>query len=436
MTEFKNKRVTVAGLGHFGGGIAVSRWLVSQGAKVLVTDQASPEKLADSVAKLGDLPIEFHLGEHREEDFTSCDLLVTSPAIPPTNPFLVAAKNAGVPITTEIRLFIERCPATIIGITGTKGKSTTTKLLGLMLDKKFKTWVGGNLGGSLLEQLPQMEKSDLVILELSSYMLEHLRPIHWSPHVALVTMISQDHIEWHGNVEAYIDAKKNIVRFQRPDDVAILCEENDESASFATATAARVVLYGLKSRKFFNLKLAGAHNQLNAQAAFAAADVFGVNWDDAQDAIANFQGLPHRLELVYQSDGVSYYNDSIATIPEAAVAALESFPPKRVIQIVGGYDKGLPLGAMCAALTRRAKAVLCIGKTGPTIAATMSQADIPNAAAVYQCGDLPTAMKLAKQIAIAGDIVLLSTGCASYDQFVNFEARGEMFTKIVRRKSE
>jgi UDP-N-acetylmuramoylalanine--D-glutamate ligase len=432
MQDVQNKRVTVAGLGHFGGGIAVSRWLVSQGAKVLVTDKSPQDKLTDSLEKLHDLPIEFRLGEHREEDFTSCDLLVTSPAIPPSNPFLVAAKNAGVPITTEIRLFIERCPAAIIGITGTKGKSTTTKLLGLMLEKKFKTWVGGNLGGSLLEQLPLMGKTDVVILELSSYMLEHLRPMRWSPHVAVVTMISQDHIEWHGNVEAYIDAKKNIVRFQRADDVAILCEENDESASFATAAAGRVVLYGLKSRKLFNLKLAGAHNQLNAQAAFAAADVFGVMWDDAQSAIENFAGLPHRLELVHQIGGVSFYNDSIATIPEAAVAALESFPSKRVIQIVGGYDKGLPLGAMCAVLTRRAKAVLCIGKTGPTIAATMSQADIPSAAAVYECGDLATAMKLAKQIAVAGDVVLLSTGCASYDQFVNFEVRGEMFAKLAR----
>jgi UDP-N-acetylmuramoylalanine--D-glutamate ligase len=432
MLDLQNKRVTVAGLGHFGGGIEVSRWLVSQGAKVLVTDKESAEKLADSVEKLRGLPIEFHLGGHREEDFISCDLVVTSPAIPLNNPYLAAARKAGVPITTEICLFIERCPAEIIGITGTKGKSTTTKLLGLMLEKQFKTWVGGNLGGSLLEKLPLISETDLVILELSSYMLEHLRSMKWSPHVAIVTFISQDHTEWHGNVEAYIDAKKNIVRFQRANDVAILSEENAESASFSRDTIARTVLYGLKDRKLFNLKLAGIHNQLNAQAAYAAADVFGVNWDDAQEAIADFEGLPHRLQLVHESNGVKFYNDSIATIPEAAVAALESFPPKSVIQIVGGYDKGLPLGAMCAALTRHAKAVLCIGNTGPKIAEIMSKADIPSAAAVYQCGDLHTAVKLSKQIATSGDIVLLSTGCASYDQFVNFEARGEMFTNLAR----
>ncbi|WP_428939095.1 UDP-N-acetylmuramoyl-L-alanine--D-glutamate ligase [Fontivita pretiosa] len=434
MQEVRDKRVTVAGLGRFGGGIEVTRWLVAQGARVLVTDKDTPENLAESLKKLEGLPIELRLGEHRVEDFTNCDLVVASPAIPPTNEYLAAARRAGVPVTTEIRLFIERCPGTIIGVTGTKGKSTTAKLTELMLSRRYKTWLGGNFGGSLLPRLPEMCKTDLVVLELSSYMLEHLRPMQWSPHVAIVTMITQDHVSWHGSFEAYLDAKKNIVRFQRPDDVAVLSEENELSASFARETKARIVQYGLRGRKLFTLTIPGRHNQLNAQAAYAAADVFGVSWDEAQLAVRDFPGLPHRLQLVHQTpDGVRFVNDSIATIPEAAVAALESFPPKRVIQIVGGYDKGLPLGAMCAALTRHAKAVLCIGATGPAIAQTMAQADIPNAAAVYQCGDLPTAMKLARQIAAPGDVVLLSPGCASYDQFPNFEARGQAFTSLARQ---
>jgi UDP-N-acetylmuramoylalanine--D-glutamate ligase len=335
-------------------------------------------------------------------------------------------------VTTEIRLFIERCPATIVGVTGTKGKSTTSTLLHRMLSARFKTWLGGNIGGSLLGKLGDISKTDITVLELSSYMLEHLRSLRWSPHVAVVTMLTQDHIEWHGTPEAYIDAKKNIVRFQRPDDIAVIGEDNAEAASFAHETAGRVVQYGLRDRKPFALKLAGIHNQLNAQAAFAAAHALGVTWDEAQDAVREQSGLPHRLEHVHTFNGVAYYNDSIATIPEAAVAALESFPSKRVIQIVGGYDKHLPLGPMCAALTRHAKAALCIGTTGPQIAATMGQADIPNAAAVYQCGDLPTAMKIAHEIAVDGDVVLLSTGCASYDQFTNFEARGEAFAKLAR----
>ncbi len=191
MEDPRGKRVTVAGLGRFGGGIEVSRWLAGQGARVLVTDRDPAEKLAESVKKLEGLPIEFRLGEHRAEDFTSADLVVTSPAIPPMNPYLQAATEAGVPVTTEIRLFIERCPCRrILGVTGTKGKSTTTAMLGEVLRTRFTTWVGGNIGGSLLDRLPRMQPDDLVVLELSSYMLEHLRPMRWSPHVAVVTMIS------------------------------------------------------------------------------------------------------------------------------------------------------------------------------------------------------------------------------------------------------
>jgi UDP-N-acetylmuramoylalanine--D-glutamate ligase len=427
--DFRNKRITVAGLGRFGGGIGVARWLVQQGAKVLVTDQAAAEKLAGSVKQLEGLPIELRLGEHQEGDFTSADLVVTSPAIPPTNPFLKAATDAGVPITTEILLFIERCPArTIVGVTGTKGKSTTTKLLSLMLASRFKVWTGGNIGGSLLFDLPQIEPGHLVVLELSSYMLEHIRPMRWSPQVALVTMVGVDHIEWHGSAEAYVEAKKNIVRFQKPDDIAVVSEQNETSASFADVTKARLVRYGLRDRRPFALTIPGKHNQLNAQAAFAAAQALGVSWDHAQAAVRDFPGLPHRLQLVHTSKGIRYFNDSIATIPEAAIAALESFPEGKVIQIVGGYDKHLDMRAMCDALAARAKAVLTIGALGPAIAAMVRNAE-PQAT-VQECGDLSTAMHAARELASSGDIVLLSTGCASYDQFVNFEQRGDLFTQL------
>lgn len=430
--QLKNTRVTVAGLGRFGGGIAVSKWLVQRGARVLVTDQAPADKLADSIKQLDGFSITFRLGEHRREDFTETDLVCTSPAIPPTNEYLVAAREAGVPITTEIKLFIERCPARIIGVTGTKGKSTTTRLLGLMLATKHKVRTGGNIGGSLLFDLPRIAAGDLVVLELSSYMLEHLRSMQWSPSVALVNMISVDHVEWHGNVENYIDAKRNIVRFQKPDDIAVLSELNEESASFAEHTKARIVKYGIGDRRPFALVIPGRHNQLNAQAAFAAANALGVSWDDAQRAVNDFPGLPHRLQLVHTSaNDVRYFNDSIATIPEAAVAALESFPVRRVIQIVGGYDKHLDMSAMCAALAQRAKAILTIGVLGPAIARDVRTA-FESSCAIHECGDLETGMNRARAIASPGDIVLLSPGCASYDQFPNFEVRGEQFVKLSR----
>jgi UDP-N-acetylmuramoylalanine--D-glutamate ligase len=433
MQPVRNKRITLAGLGHFGGQIAAARWLVEQGAHVLVTDRSPAEKLTESVRQLDGLPIEFRLGEHRDEDFTSADLIVASPAIPPTNPFLQKATDAGVPITTEIRLFIERCPATILGVTGTKGKSTTTALLGEMLRTRFVTWVGGNIGKSLLFDLPQMNRTDLVVLELSSYMLEHLRPMRWSPHVAIVTMLSVDHLEWHGSLEAYIDAKKNIVRFQRPDDIAVLNGQDEASRSFAREAKSRIVNYGDTRAPIALRLLGGKHNQLNAQAALAAAQVVGVPFDAAQAAVLDFKGLPHRQQLVHEADGIRWFNDSIATIPEAAMAALESFPSRRVIQIVGGYDKHLPLTAMCNALRERAKAVLCIGQTGPAIGGTIAQTPQEVSVPVYQCGDLATAVKMARTIAASGDVVLLSPGCASYGQFENFEERGEVFTKLARQ---
>jgi UDP-N-acetylmuramoylalanine--D-glutamate ligase len=432
MRDISGKRVVVAGLGRFGGGIAVSRWLAEQGARVLVTDQAAPAALADSCRQLDGLPIEYRLGEHREEDFTSADLIVASPAVPPGNKYLQAARDKDIPITTEIRLFIERCPARILGVTGTKGKSTTTAMLGEMLKRRHTTWVGGNIGKSLLFDLPRIQPDDLVVLELSSFMLEYLAEAKWSPHVALVSMIAPDHLDRHGTMEAYVDAKKNLLRYQSEADFAVLNEECLQSAEFAHAGKARVILFGLENRKLFKLKIPGRHNQLNAQGAFAAAGVMDISWHDAQEAVANFRGLPHRLELIHEENGISYYNDSIATIPEAAVAALEAFSPRTVIQIVGGYDKKLPLNAMYGPLVERAKAVLCIGATGPTIAQALGEAARIGAATVYECGDLPTAMRIAKQIAVPGDVVLLSTGCASYDQFVNFEERGEAFRKLAK----
>jgi UDP-N-acetylmuramoylalanine--D-glutamate ligase len=435
MLEIRDKRVTVVGLGHFGGQVAAARWLVEQGAQVLVTDKATPDKLADSIKQLEGLPIELRLGEHRLEDFTRADLIVASPAVPLSNEYLRAAREAGVPITTEIRLFVERCPATILGVTGTKGKSTTSALLGRMLEKRFTTFFGGNIGRSLLPELGKIDKTHLVVLELSSYMLEHLGAMRWSPHVSVVTMLAADHIEWHGSLAAYLEAKKNIVRYQRPDDFAILNEENPEGMALARETRARVVPFGVEGRRPFELLLPGRHNQLNAQAAYAAASVMGISWDEAQAAAGSFPGLPHRLQMVHESGGVRYYNDSIATIPEAAVAALESFPSKCVIQIVGGYDHHLPITAMCSALVDRAKAVLCIGQTGDQIADVLAGSPHASAAAVYRCGDLATAVRLARQIAVPHDVVLLSTGYKSYDQFANFEERGQAFARFARGAS-
>ena len=425
-TDVRHRRVTVLGLGHFGGGVAVTRWLAEQGATVTVTDDAPAEQLADAVAQLDGLPITFGLGpDHPPVD---ADLVVASPAVPPTHPGLVAAAAAGVPVTTEICLFAERCPAPVFGVTGTKGKSTTTTLLGRMLAPLGPTWVGGNIGRSLLADLPAIGPDDRVVLELSSFMLHHLGRTGWSPHVAVVTMVTRDHLDWHGSADAYVDAKRNVVRHQRPGDVAVL-NRLDPSADWTTAGWTR--FFNTTRDRPFALSLPGGHNQLNAQAAFAAAAAAGVTWEAAQAAVADFAGLPHRLEVVADVAGVRWVNDSIATIPEAAVAALRSFPAGHVVQIVGGSGKkGLSTEALCAALAADARAVLTVGDTGVALAADVNGRSPGRA---RSCGDLDAAVAAARDLARPGDVVLLSPGHPSYDQFVNFQRRGEAFTRLARR---
>jgi UDP-N-acetylmuramoylalanine--D-glutamate ligase len=396
-----------------------------------VTDKESARDLADSVKQLAGLPIEFRLGEHRALDFTSADLVVISPAIPPTNELLLAARRAGVPVTLEIQLFIERCPAKILGVTATKGKSTTSSMLGAMLRQKHTVHVGGNIGGSLLSDLPRIRPDDLVVLELSSYMLEHLKPMRWSPHVAVVGMIGRDHLEWHGGAEAYVDAKKNLVRFQSEKDFAVLNGECPAACGFADQTQSRVIKFKGNNAPAFQIPIAGDHNQLNAQGAFAAAKIVGIEWDDAQLAMRDYTPLPHRLQLVHESNGIKWINDSIATIPEAAIVAMRSYPKGKVIQIVGGHDKKLDMRQMCQILARECKAVLTIGQLGPALASMMRETP-GRSAELRECETLDRAVAEARKLAAPGDIVLLSPGCASYGQFHNFEERGEMFSKLAR----
>ncbi len=427
MTHVRGRHVTVLGLGHFGGGVAVSRWLVGQDARVTVVDDAPADRLADSVAELAGLPVAFRFGPG---DLPPSDLVVASPAVPPTHPMLAAARAAGVPVTTEICLFAERCPAPVFGVTGTKGKSTTATLLGRMLATAGPTWVGGNIGRSLLADLPAIRADHRVVLELSSFMLTYLGERAWSPQVAVVTMVTRDHLDWHGSVDAYTGAKRQVVAHQRPGDVAVLNAADPASASLAAAAGGRVVHFNAGDERPFALRLSGAHNQVNAQAAFAAAAVAGVTWDAAQAAVGDFAGLPHRLEVVADAGGVRWVNDSIATIPEAAVAALRSFPAGRVVQIVGGSGKkALATADLCDALAADARAVLCVGDTGDALAADVNRRAVGRA---VNCGDLATAVGRARSLARPGDVVLLSPGHPSYDQFVNFQERGEAFGRLAR----
>ncbi len=288
----------------------------------------------------------------------------------------------------------------------------------------MRTWFGGNIGKSLLPDVDKIKPDDLVLLELSSFMLEHLGQMKWSPHVAVLTMLSTDHLDWHGSEQNYLQAKQNIVRFQTADDFLVLNEDDPAAQSFRT-TRAKII--PVRSEPRFALKLAGEHNQLNAQTAFAAAQLVGVDWPSAQASITDFKGLPHRLQMVRDWRGVQFVNDSISTIPQAAIAALCSFANGKVIQIVGGSGKkDLPMDAMCVALGDRAQAILCIGETAEQIASMLPPQK------TYLCHTLQIAVEKAAELATDGDVVLLSPGHPSYDQFKNFESRGHAFEACVK----
>ena len=431
--DVAGRRVTVVGLGRFGGGVGVTRWLCEQGAAVTVSDNAPAEALAESIRRLDGLDVALHLGAHDERDFLAAELLVVNPAVPPDAPLLKVAAAAGVPRTTEINLFLRRCRAPVVGITGTVGKSTTTAMAGAVLSRRFETHVGGNIGRSLLSDLPRIEPDHVVVLELSSFQLESLPEIAVSPHVAIVTNLAPNHLDRHGTLAAYADAKKNILRFQRPGDVLVLHAADELTAGWASDAPEGVrVEHFDPADEPFELAVVGEHNQANAQAAWTAAHALGVDRPTAAAALGEFAGLPHRLQFVCERDGVRYYNDSKCTTPEGGIVALRAFAPRSAVFIVGGYDKGASFDALGRALAERAKAVVALGATAGKILAAVDAGREAAPPPAEQAADLARAVALARRHAAAGDAIALSPACASYDQFVNYEQRGQRFVELAR----
>lgn len=421
--DLSAKRVTVMGLGRFGGGLGAVRFLVRQGADVLVTDQQSAEKLKPALDQLAGLPIQYRLGEHNVSDFTTADLIVANPAVPPNNRFLRAAEAANIPITTEVRLLIERLPnrQRTIGVTGTAGKSTTASMIAHILRHCGKTvHLGGNIGGSLLDQLDTIGNGDWIVLELSSFMLHYLRGAMFSPHIAVITNISPNHLDWHGSYENYAEDKRVILDYQSPEDIAVL-------GPGLTPKPMRARAVRPKSRNW-SLLTPGKHNCLNADLALAACKQVDSNIG-VNASCCEFPGLPHRLQFVTERNGVRCYNDSKSTTPQSAMLAIESFPSGGVHIILGGYDKGSDLTALARFAAAHCAAIYTIGVTGPRLAEVASAA--VHACPVHDCRNLDTAVACALASAQPGQVLLLSPGCASWDQFTDFEQRGQRFVQLV-----
>jgi len=465
------KRALLIGLGLHDGGAGVVRYLVGAGAEVTVTDRRDETALAPSLDALAGLPVTYRLGGHEGIAVAEYDLVVRNPGVPGDAPLLVAARAAGVPVEMEMTLFLAACSAPVIGVTGTKGKTTTTAWIGHVLRGwKPETVIAGNMGVSALDQLPQITPRTPVVLELSSFQLEAMGERGLSPHIAVFTNLSPDHLDRYPNFEAYADAKWAIASHQVAGDTLIVPDTryadttDDAGLAFLAArvqgAAAKVVPFGVlpptvsgypdgawwieeqdtvlwqgAGRSYpvagpGQVSLPGAHNRVNAAAVAAAAFAAGVPVDAVRAGLASFRGVPHRYEDLGTVRGVRYINDTAATAPPAAVAALRTTVGP-VVLLAGGSDKGLDFTEMVTAM-QTAKAIVLFAGARPTALATMLHDAGYTGPVVGPVASMTEAMDAARAFAVAGDTVLLAPGTASFGVFQNEFDRGEQFRAYVR----
>lgn len=418
------------GLGHFGGGVAAARWLARRGDVVTVTDLAPRQRLADALEALAGEPIAaYHLGEHREEDFRTADLVVVNPAVPPGHPAVRLAAETGAQITSEIELFLDACPARVIGVTGSNGKSTTAAMTAAAIQTEGRrAWLGGNIGHSLLDDLPRMTPDDWVVLELSSFQLWHLSPHARPVAVAIVTSCTPNHLNWHPGYEHYVAAKQRLLTLQTPQGQAVL-NTSDAEVSRWTCLVRGALLAPLPDAEIPPLGVPGRHNRSNAALAAAAALGVGCTPGAVRAGLTQFSGLGQRLELTATVAGRRLYNDSAATTPESTIEALRSLP-KPLWLLAGGTDKGADLAALFAAIAEHAHGAAFFGAVGPRLHAELAR----RSPALPSC-DVPTladALAWCWQHSQPGDSIVLSPGFSSHDQFTNYRHRGEHFDELVR----
>jgi UDP-N-acetylmuramoylalanine--D-glutamate ligase len=428
--DFRGRRVTIMGLGHFGGGVEAARWFARNGAEVTVTDLADQQTLAESLRALQGEPIaRFHLGGHREEDFRDAGLVVVNPAVRPDNPFLRIARESGTRLTTDIALFTAVCPAPIIGVTGSNGKSTTAAMIATILRTAGRrTWLGGNIGESLLNRLPWIVPEEWVVLELSSFQLWHLGPNVRMPRIAVVTGCSPNHLDWHRDYADYVAAKQRILLGQTRHDWAVLNTHDAEVSTWQPMVRGRLVPLPAPE-EIPPLAVPGQHNRINAACAAAAAQAAGCPWGSIRQGLAEFSGLPQRLELVGSVAGRRFYNDSTSTTPESTIAALKTFRGP-VWLLAGGKDKGLDFGDLAAAMVEKARGAGLFGSVRRVLHGWVTARD-PQFACIT-AETMAEALRWCWEQSRPGETIVLSPGAASGDQFRNFRQRGQRFVELVR----
>ena len=441
-SSLRGKQIAVLGLGVSNRPLV--RLLLRFGCTVTGCDRTPREKLDAEVLELEQLGCALRVGEGYLEGLEA-ELVFRTPGMHPENPALVRLRNTGAEITSEMEIFFELCPCTILAVTGSDGKTTTTTLISEMLKAAGKTvWLGGNIGTPLLPVCEEIRDTDYAVVELSSFQLMDMKR---SPHIAVVTNLAPNHLDIHKDMEEYVDAKKNIFRFQKKDDILIVNRDNAITAPFrgngitkgfsrqgtaeVYARGGAIFRGGQKLMNTEDILIPGVHNVENYMAAILAVE--GLVEDGVICQVAKtFGGVEHRIELVRIKDGVRFYNDSIASSPTRTIAGLRSFREK-VCLIAGGYDKHIPYDVLGPEICRHVKRVYLNGATAALIRAAVEQAPeyVPGKPELVDCADFTDAVKRAAADAEAGDVVLMSPASAAFDQFKNFMERGRYYKKLV-----
>ncbi|HEY4905486.1 MAG TPA: UDP-N-acetylmuramoyl-L-alanine--D-glutamate ligase [Candidatus Sulfotelmatobacter sp.] len=449
--ELNGKRVLVVGLGK--SGVASALFLKAQGARVTVSDTKSGDELHNEIPVLLDHGITVETGGHGERTFRGQDLIVVSPGVPVDAPALVQARSQGEAVIGEIELAARFLPGPIVAITGSNGKTTTTALIGeIMTAASFPTLVGGNIGTPAISLAGQAKPETVIVLEVSSFQLETIETFR--PKIAIVLNITPDHLDRHGTFDAYVDAKARIFENQGSGDFAVLNADDPTCAAMAARTKAQVfwfsrqkevhrgawvrdgnILFRDASKRsevmlVSEIPLKGAHNLENVLAAVCAGALMGCAPEKIRQAVRDFKAVEHRLEFVATVRGVDYYNDSKATNVDATIKALESFSAG-VHLILGGKDKGSDYSLLNDLLRQRVKCVYTIGAAAAKIESQIVSSK-DGGPEVVPAETLENAIRKANAAAQPGDVVLLAPACASFDQFKNYEHRGQMFKEIVR----
>ena len=438
-TSLNNKKIAVLGLGVSNRPLV--RLLLAYGCDVTGCDRTPRENLDDEVLELENLGCTLRVGDGYLEG-VEADIVFRTPGMHPANPAIEALRGRGAEITSEMEVFFEVCPCSIIAVTGSDGKTTTTTLISEILKAEGKTvWLGGNIGTPLLPLVMQMKESDYAVVELSSFQLMDMRR---SPQRAVITNLAPNHLDVHKDMEEYVEAKKNIYKFQDDRGLLILNADNALTAQLRGNGATRFfsrqrkadtwaengVIYrdGKGILQTEDILLPGVHNIENYMAAILAVEGL-VSEETILRVARSFGGVEHRIELVRVKDGVRYYNDSIASSPSRTIAGLRSFSEK-VILIAGGYDKHIPYDVLGPEICAHVKKLFLGGATGPKIRAAVEacEGEKPE---IVDCTDFTAAVQAAVAAAESGDIVLMSPASAAFDQFKNFMVRGNYFKKMI-----